>query len=145
MTEAYREMAHKQHVKEIKIDPNLDVQLLSEKGRDLRGLDSSAGDNQIFALALIAAIANVVNFSVPVIMDTPLARLDVEHRNNVLDYFTARAGEQIILLSQPNEVHGPYLEKIHTRLCAKFLIEHEELGDGMGLNHVRPNSYFGEA
>jgi DNA sulfur modification protein DndD len=142
MSEAYREMAHKKQVREIKIDGALNVQLVGERGRDLRSFDSSAGESQIFALSLIAAIANVVRFSVPIIMDTPLARLDVEHRLKVLDYFTDRAGEQVILLSQPTEVHGQYLDKIRSRLSARFLIEHEELGDGLGLNRVRPDCYF---
>ena len=60
----------------------------------------------------------------------------------MLDYFTDRAGEQVILLSQPTEVHGQYLDKIRSRLSARFLIEHEELGDGLGLNRVRPDCYF---
>lgn len=142
MTQAYRAMAHKRSVHKIEIDPSLEVRLLGEGGRDLRDMDSSAGEAQIFALSLIAAIASAVKLKLPVIMDTPLARLDKEHRMNVLNYFTARAGEQVILLTQPNEVHGPYLETIRSRLCARFLIDHEELGDGVGINHVRANDYF---
>jgi len=142
MTEAYQALAHKKQVRRIRIDEALNVQLIGESGHDLRNIDTSAGENQIFALSLIAAIGQVVRFSVPIIMDTPLARLDVEHRLNVLNYFTNRAGYQIILLSQPNEVHGQYLATIRTRLCARFLIEHEELGDGLGLNRVHPDAYF---
>lgn len=142
MTQAYRAMAHKRSVHKIEIDASLEVRLLGEGGRDLRDMDSSAGESQIFALSLIAAIASAVKLKLPVIMDTPLARLDKEHRMNVLNYFTDRAGEQVILLTQPNEVHGPYLETIRSRLCARFLIDHEELGDGVGINHVRANDYF---
>jgi DNA sulfur modification protein DndD len=142
MTEAYRALAHKQQVKAIEINPELEVRLLSEKGRDLRMIDTSAGEDQIFALALIAAVASVVQQSLPIIMDTPLARLDTQHRQNVLDYFTDRAGEQVILLSQPDEVHGRYYEMLKPRLCARYLIEHEELPDGAGLNRIQANRYF---
>lgn len=142
MTEAFRAMAHKTHVKSIEIDSNLSVRLLAEKGRDLKELDNSAGEDQIFALALIAAIANVTDFSIPVIMDTPLARLDDVHRQKVLDYFTDRAGEQVMLLSQPMEVFGPFLERIRTRVNSQFLIEHKELGNGVGKNVVHAGRFF---
>ncbi len=142
MTRAYLAMAHKRHVKSISIEPDLTVRLLSEKGRDLKELDNSAGEDQIFALSLIAAIAKVVNLNIPIIMDTPLARLDDLHRLRVLEYFTDRDAEQVILLSQPVEVFGPYLDKIRPRISTSFLIEHEELGNGIGRNQIHPNRYF---
>ena len=111
------------------------------KGRDLRSLDASAGEEQIFALSLIAAIAKVAGAKVPVVMDTPLARLDTDHRTNVLRYFASQGSEQVIFLSQPDEVHGPYLKVIQDRVCAKFHLEFEELGGEIGRAHVR-KGYF---
>jgi DNA sulfur modification protein DndD len=128
-------------VKNIEIAPDCSVRLLGDRGRDLRSLDASAGEEQIFALSLIAAIAKVSGARVPVVMDTPLARLDTDHRTNVLRYFAGQASEQVILLSQPDEVHGPYLKVIKDRLGAKYHLEYEELGDGVGRAQVR-EGYF---
>lgn len=143
MTEAYLALAHKKLVKKITIDESCSVQLLGDEGRDLRMMDSSAGEDQIFALSLIAAIARVSARAVPVVMDTPLARLDPEHRINVLKYFTERAGEQVILLSQPDEVSGRYLDAIRDRVCESYVLEHEELANGVGINKVRKGYFEG--
>lgn len=141
MTRIYRSLAHKGLVKRIQIAPDCTVRMLADRDRDLRTLDASAGEEQIFALSLIAAIAKVSGARVPVVMDTPLARLDTDHRTNVLKYFAGHASEQVILLSQPDEVHGPYLRVIQDRICARFHLEFEELGGEIGRVHVRPG-YF---
>jgi DNA sulfur modification protein DndD len=141
MTSIYRQLAHKALVKQIEISPDCSVRLLGDRGRDLRDMDLSAGEEQIFALSLIAAIARVSGASVPVFMDTPLARLDTDHRTNVLKYFASQVSDQVIFLSQPDEVHGPYLKVISSRLAVSYRIEFEELGDGIGRAHIR-QGYF---
>jgi len=141
MTTVYKQLAHKTLVKKIEIATDCTVKLLGDKDRDLRSMDASAGEEQIFALSLIAAIAKVSETRVPIVMDTPLARLDTDHRSNVLRYFAAHAGEQVIFLSQPDEVHGAYLDVIRSRICKSYHIEFEELSNGVGMAHVR-NGYF---
>src|SRR5262249_44799731 len=141
MTTIYRHLAHKGLVKKIEISPDCSVKLLGDRGRDLRTMDASAGEEQIFALALIAAIAKVSGARVPIVMDTPLARLDTDHRSNVLRDFATHASEQVIFLSQPHERHGPYLRVIEDRVCDSYHMAFEELGDGVGRAHVR-RGYF---
>ena len=141
MTSIYKQLAHKTLVKKIEIASDCTVQLLGDKGHNIRTMDSSAGEDQIFALSLIAAIAKVSGTKVPIVMDTPLARLDTDHRSNVLRYFAAHAGEQVIFLSQPDEVNGDYLRVIRDRVCRAYHIEFEELDNGVGKAHVR-KGYF---
>jgi DNA sulfur modification protein DndD len=141
MTTVYHRLAHKGLVKRIEISPDCSVRLLGDRGRDIRDMDLSAGEEQIFALSLIAAIARVSGASVPVVMDTPLARLDTDHRTNVLKYFASQVSGQVIFLSQPDEVHGPYLNVIRNRLAVSYQIEFEELGDGVGRAKICPG-YF---
>lgn len=141
MGEIYRELAHKTLVQKIEIDASCNVRLLGERNRDIRGMDSSAGEEQIFALALIGAIAKVAEVPVPIMMDTPLARLDTDHRKNVLRYFAAQSSDQVVFLSQPDEVNGEYLEAIKGRVAKAYHIEYEEVGNGVGMAHVR-EGYF---
>jgi DNA sulfur modification protein DndD len=141
MTDAYRTMAHKDVVKEIVIEPDCSVRLLGGTSRkDLREMDASAGESQIFALSLIAAISRVSERAFPIVMDTPLARLDPQHRRNVLEYFTSLRS-QVVLLSQPAEVSGEYYELIQPRTAAVLHLEHEHLGDGVGRSRVRRGLY----
>lgn len=141
MGSIYRSLAHKTLVRKIEIDAACNVRLLGERNRDMREMDSSAGEDQIFALALIGAISKVSGITVPIVMDTPLARLDTEHRTNVLRYFAAHSSEQVIFLSQPDEINGDYLNSIQGRVAQAYHIEFEELGNGVGVAKVR-EGYF---
>lgn len=142
MTEAYREIAHKGTVDRVTIDPECNVRLMTKGGQDYRSLDASAGEDQVFSFALISAVARAAQIRFPIVIDTPLARLDRDHRVNILRHFTERAGEQIILLSQDTEVVGEYLEVVRDRVARSFLIEHKQIGEGFGQNRVVANRYF---
>ena len=96
----------------------------------------------MFSFALISAIARAAEIRFPIVIDTPLARLDKEHRLNILKHFTQRAGEQIILLSQNTEVVGEYLDAVKGRLAKTFIIDHKQISDGFGLNRIIPDKYF---
>lgn len=102
ITSAYVEMAHKSVVKAVSVRPDGRVELLDSAGRDLRQVDASAGESQILALAVMSALATFAP-DFPIIIDTPLARLDPMHRANVLRHF-AGGGRQLILLMHPGEL-----------------------------------------
>ncbi|TCK42391.1 DNA sulfur modification protein DndD [Paraburkholderia sp. BL8N3] len=128
MTEAWLAMAHKTLVKQVDIDSSCNVKLLSTSGRDTRELDLSAGEQQVFAQALISAIANVSGRDFPIIVDTPLGRLDVKHRMGVLKHFLSRSG-QVILLSTDTEVVGQYYDAIRTRISKTYRVDHVDDGE----------------
>ncbi|MGX1786506.1 AAA family ATPase [Bosea sp. NPDC055332] len=123
ITRAYRAMAHKRAVAEIRINLDGTVAMLDGDGRDLRQQDPSAGESQVFAFALMAAITSVAA-PFPIILDTPLARLDHDHRARVLRYF-ASLDRQIVFLSQPAELSGSYLELLRPQLGAFVRLTHE--------------------
>lgn len=111
MTRAHRSMAHKKDlVERISIDENCDVKLLNAVGMDLRGYDLSAGEKQIFTQALISAVSSVSGRGFPMVVDTPLGRLDVEHRKGVLNHLVQRE-HQVILLSP--------IQRSWANICAK--------------------------
>ena len=142
MTNIYKQLAHKTVVKKIEIDSDCVVRLLGNKGKDLRAsMDSSAGEDQVFSLALIAAIAKVSGAKIPIVMDTPLARLDSDHRSNVLKYFSTCPSEQIIFLSQPEEIDERYYKSIKDRVGKTYHITFEELHDGVGVAEIN-DGYF---
>lgn len=142
MTSIYKKLAHKTVVKKIEISSDCVVKLIGSKGKDLKlAMDSSAGEDQVFALALIAAIAKVSGVKIPIVMDTPLARLDTEHRSNVLTYFSTCPSEQVIFLSQPEEINEEYYKLIKDRIIRSYNVKFEELHDGTGLASV-DDGYF---
>lgn len=122
ISEAYVEMAHKTDIARIEIGEAGEVHLLDHEGRELSTRDRSAGENQIFALAVMSAIT-AVSQPFPIIMDTPLARLDPEHRKNVLLHF-AKKGRQVIFLSHPAELSSRYLELIEPQIGQIDRLDH---------------------
>ena len=129
MTKGIQSMAHRNdYLKKVKINEDGSVELLNPAGRDLREFDLSAGEKQIFTQSLFSAIAEVSNKDFPLIIDTPLGRLDIEHRLNVLRFMASRPG-QVILISTDTEVVGKYLESIKNRVAKKYIIKNRNQND----------------
>lgn len=47
----------------------------------------SKGEKQVFIMALYWALISLSNTSIPFIIDTPIARIDSEHREKITEYF----------------------------------------------------------
>ncbi len=126
MTDAYRSIAHKgQRIERVDIDAECNVKMVSKSGRDVREVMPSAGEKQIFTQALITAVVQVSGRVFPMIVDTPMGRLDQEHRKNVLKHLAKNNG-QVILLSTDSEVVGEYLDVIRSRVLKTYVVEHED-------------------
>lgn len=144
MTRVYKQLAHKTQVARIVIDGDGTAHILSKTNKEI-GFDRSAGENQIFATALIAGLAEVSKVKAPLVVDTPLGRLDSKHRANILNFWISNTNRQVILLSQDEEIDADFYKRIKKNVSATFLLEHEDVGDGLGRTTVVPNKYFGGA
>jgi DNA sulfur modification protein DndD len=142
MTKVYKELAHKSQVSKILIDNDGTTKILSENGKELT-FDRSAGENQIFATALIAGLAEVSRIKAPLVVDTPLGRLDSKHRKNIFDFWTGDSSRQVILLSQDEEISSAHIQTIKSNVCKTYLLEHVDVGDGIGRTTAVEDKYFG--
>lgn len=113
ITGAYLSMAHKAVVESIRVDEGGRVALLDRDGRDLQELDASAGESHVFTLSLMSALAQIAS-DFPIIMDSPFARLDAQHRRRVIEHFT-QMDRQLILLVHPAELHPDELALVTRR------------------------------
>ena len=142
MTETHKLMSHKSDlVDRIDIDENCNVKLLNSSGFDVRDLDLSAGEKQIFTQALISAVAHVSGRAFPMIIDTPLGRLDAQHRLGVIKHLS-RIGSQVILLSTNTEIVGEYYSAISPYLLKEYIIDQDQVS-GFGSSNPRVG-YFEE-
>lgn len=99
----------------------------------------SAGEKQIFIMALYQALSQLNKINVPYIVDTPFARIDKEHRGKILNQFFKKLGGQIIILSTDEEIVGDYEESISDVVSNKFILSHTSDGN----TEVLVNTYFG--
>lgn len=77
------------------------IDLVGKRGPSMM---TSEGGRQLIALSLIGALKRAAVRGGPVVLDSPLARLDLEHRENVLNSWVPELGSQAILLVQSGEL-----------------------------------------
>lgn len=98
----------------------------------------SAGEHQIFVMALYQSLAEIRTSELPFVIDTPLARIDSEHRRNILVHFFSRLPGQVIILSTDEEIDNEGLSALSHKISDVYLIEHQE----DSTTSVRKGSYF---
>jgi DNA sulfur modification protein DndD len=144
LTAGYRKLAHKSVVNRLTISDDCHVKMFANDGSEITNIDYSAGENQVFATALILAISKVSGTKVPIVIDTPLARLDNLHRTNVLRFIAESGAPQVIFLSQPDEIRGEYLELLRDRVGKAYHLQYEELSSGVGRSVIKEGYFKGE-
>lgn len=107
---AYRKLARKEDLQiKARINPHtFDVELVDEAGIAINRKSLSAGEKQIYAIAILEALAKTSGRQLPVIIDTPLGRLDSHHRDKLIHHYFPYASHQVILLSTDTEVDERY-------------------------------------
>ena len=142
VTRRYKQLAHKQQISSVSIEIDGICRLHTEDGEEIKS-DKSAGENQIFATALFAGLAEVSGYHIPLVVDTPMARLDSQHRKNLLDYWCSDSERQVILLSQDEEVDEELMKMISPNLCKTYLLESTLVEEGFYRTVAKENAYFG--
>lgn len=106
--------------------------------------NTSAGQRQVRMLAFYEALRRLAKLVPPLMVDTPLARLDKEVRANVLDQLYL-SGHQSVILSTNAEIdpEGQLFEKIRNQLARVYTL-HPHGKQGSVDYEVRiSNDYFG--
>lgn len=141
-TKCFRELVEKDSlVSEVKIDPTtLDVTILDLDGNELLKSQLSAGEQQMFAVAIVWALALTSGYKAPVIIDTPMARLDSSHRANFVTKYLPAASSQVMVLSTDEEVYGRYLDLVRDNVVDYYTLLYREEEQCTSIVH----GYFGE-
>lgn len=99
----------------------------------------SAGEKQIFIMALYQALSQLNKIDIPYIVDTPFARIDKEHREKILQKFFKKLNGQIIILSTDEEIVGDYQNVISDVVSNTFVLNHTLKGN----TEILEDIYFG--
>jgi DNA sulfur modification protein DndD len=84
----------------------------------------SAGQSQVIAHSFIAALNKFTAKEAPIIIDTPLARLDEIHAKNIVQSYP-EMGKQIIILYQPRELDDKLIELIRPHIRFEYDIKRD--------------------
>lgn len=129
-------------VRGLTINPRtFEVTLLDGSGEVIPKASLSAGEKQIYAISLLWSLAKVSGRALPLIIDTPLGRLDSIHRQHLLERYFPIASHQVIILSTDTEVDRVYFEMLrpHTSHTV-HLVNHTS-----GWTEASPGYFWKEA
>jgi DNA sulfur modification protein DndD len=130
-------------ITDVRIDPTNFAIELRDGGWGVLSPDQlSAGERQLLAVALLWALAKASGQAAPTVIDTPLGRLDSQHRSRLVDRYFPFAGDQVILLSTDEEIDGQLYERLKPFLSRTFTIRYDAAAGG---SVVEPGYAFANA
>lgn len=128
ITKCYKELANKKNLID-KVEMNaetLSIHYISEDGKEIRKDSLSAGEQQLMVIATLWALAKCSKKKLPVIIDTPLSRLDSVHRTSIIQTYFPNAGEQTIILSTDTEIDERYYDLMKENVGDEFTLKYDE-------------------
>lgn len=125
---AFRRLARKEDIVDhVMIDPTtFSVKLVDRYGRETPKKRLSAGEKQIFAIAMLEALAKTSGRNLPIIIDTPLGRLDSKHRAKLVEKYFPYASHQVLVLSTDTEVDQAFYEGMRPCISHAFHLQFDE-------------------
>lgn len=116
-------------IAETKIDEFFQLHYLDANGAPVAMSSISAGMKQIAATALLWALKDACGRQIPVILDSPLGRIDRQHQENLLTRYYPKAAKQVILLPTDSE-----LDERKYQLLKPYIYQEFELLNPDGQN-----------
>lgn len=114
-------------IKDIVIDDKTyEVRITDRNGHEIKKSSLSAGEKEVFAISLLWGLAQTSQIKLPIIIDTPLSRLDSTHRDNIVNNYFPNAGEQVVILSTDTEIDADYYRKLKPALSGAASLEFDQ-------------------
>ena len=124
--QSFRHLARKDDINiNAKIEPHtFSVKLLNDFGSEIPKESLSAGERQIYAIAMLDALAKTSGRKLPIIIDTPLGRLDSKHRKKLVENYFPSASHQVIILSTDTEIDQAYLASLKDHISHTIMLDY---------------------
>ena len=123
----------------VRISPDtLELSVLGAGGHRIEPNRLSAGERQLLATSILWGLAKASGRALPVVIDTPLGRLDSSHRTNLVDNYFPNASHQVILLSTDEEIDGRYYQRLAPNVGAQYEIFFDEERGGSAIRTGYP-------
>ena len=128
MTECYRLLASKKTLidKILMNEETLDLKYINFEGDEVEKASLSAGEKQLMVISLLWALAKCSKRKLPVIIDTPLSRLDSNHRETLIKSYFPNASEQTIILSTDSEITSDYYMMMKENIGDEFTLVYND-------------------
>ncbi len=128
VTSSFRFLLHKQSLLErVVIDPDtFRITLIDPAGNELPKDQLSEGEKQIFAISVLWGLSKASARPLPAIIDTPMGRLDAEHRKQLVERYFPHASHQVIVLSTDTEIERGYFQLLQPHIARAYHLAYDE-------------------
>lgn len=142
MTKCYKKLANKKNlIDRICMDPvTLDLYYIDYNGNEIDKSSLSAGEKQLMVISLLWSLALCSKKKLPVIIDTPLSRLDSAHRESLIKTYFPYASEQTIILSTDSEINQEYHDMMKDDIGDEFTLVYDDISKSTTIQ----KGYFAE-
>ena len=125
VSECFNTLSRKKDaLRRIAIDPRtFAVTLYDRRNQSLPKAQLSAGEKQIYAISMLWALAKISGRPLPIIIDTPLGRLDSDHRSLLVQHYFPVASHQVLILSTDTEVDQSYFAALQRDVAHAYHLE----------------------
>ena len=124
----FNQLSHKpDRIKRVELDPQtFAVTLYDTYNRSISKDELSAGEQQIYTTALLWGLAKTSSKPLPMILDTPLGRLDTIHRQLLVEHYFPYVSHQVVLLSTDTEIVGHLLSLLKPYISHTFHLAYRQ-------------------
>jgi DNA sulfur modification protein DndD len=113
-------------VHSVELDDTYTMYFKDENGKRIGNASLSSGLKQLAATALLWAMKDAAGRDFPVIIDTPLGRIDRENQNNLLINYYPRISSQVIILPTNSEIDTNKLGVLDPHVAGHYTIRNED-------------------
>ena len=100
----------------------------------------SQGERQVYIMSIYLALLKTSHKEIPFFIDTPFARIDSNHRANIVKEFFNKINNQLFILSTDEEIVGEYKSMMDQKIANKFILQINSYGKTRILSDI----YFGD-
>lgn len=128
ITTCYKSLSNKKTlINSIEMNTDtLELSYLTSDGKEIDKEKLSAGEKQLMVISILWALAKCSKKKLPVIIDTPLSRLDSAHRKSLIKTYFPNASEQTIILSTDTEIDKDYYKLMKKNIGDEYYLEYDE-------------------
>ena len=123
--EKYKVLMPVDNLQDLEIDENFLIRLKDIDDNLVIVKSQSAGQKQILAICIFGALSELSHSQIPLILDTPLSRIDSRNRANIIKHYYAK-GNQVIILPTDTEISAKEYQYIKPYIAGLYQISNEE-------------------
>lgn len=128
VTDSFRYLLRKKSlIERVVIDPNtFSITVIDTVGNVIPKERLSEGEKQIFAISVLWGLSQASARPLPAIIDTPMGRLDANHRTNLVERYFPNASHQVIILSTDTEIERAFFHQLEPHVTRAYHLRYDE-------------------